>query len=139
MSISFPKETEQYPVLPAGEYGINEDAELVTCATHKNDGSPYNMYGDTTRPAVFMSVLVRSPEHGFIRVMESLELPTEADQKLGPKAGNWFRQLGVTDPSKDFDPSSLEGSKVIVEVRYRVDKEGTPRNNIGNIMLAGQE
>jgi len=139
MAISFPKETQQFAVLPAGEYGINEPAELVMCSDTKPDGTPYAFYGDDARPALLLAVLVRSEEHGFIRVMESLELPTSPDAKIGNKASKWFGQLGVSaaDIENGFEPEDLVGSSVIITVTNRTDKNGTPRNNITNIMLSG--
>ena len=139
MAISFPASTQSYPVLPAGEYGIEEDAELVGCATAKADGTPYIYFGDAAKPALLMTVLVRSEEHGFIRVMQSLELPTSPEQKVGPIASKWFVQLGVdaADIETGFEPEDLLGTKVIVTVSNKTDKNGTPRNNITNVIKAG--
>lgn len=134
----YSEQNEKFPVLPPGLYGVEEEATLIECRCENDDGEVETVPWDSSQAACRITVLVKSAEHGFIRVGDFLNVPKDDNEQLGNKAAKWFRQLGVPDESirSGFNERDLEGMAVKVQVTQRTDKNGIARNNIGNLLGA---
>jgi len=124
--IKVTSQNKQYPVLPAGTYGANGEAEIAVCRGTQEDGSPMvrpwkNEDGSIKNPQPCLQVVVKvnHPDKGVMRLNDWIDAPADETQEIGERLSKFFNQLGITDEILEagFDETQLEGTPVIVTVK----------------------
>lgn len=114
-----------YAVLPAGEHGHLGEAEIAVCRANTPEGGPLYKPWDLengepkagAKPAIELTVKVDHETLGTLRVTKWMDCPTSPEDRVGGTYKT-FAALGVSKEQLEggFEPTSLEGTKVVVVV-----------------------
>lgn len=147
MPLTFDDDAGKEQILETGEYGANEDANILSIVAR-------NVPGDQEKnpnlKGVFyedICVVVEHPDMGrvFVHTSPYGRNNTQLGENTGSKGPTFNAQLGIGSPEFADEPDekgnhaligeSMENVPVIVQVKKNIGKDGVARNEIANIFL----